>query len=138
MKVEPALVKIKMILLAGEPCLNIHQWGPICLHVANCNLAPIEWKVFFLLHLQYFFDRYNASRMLQVSYKEFVRIIQRRREPVLPTLKSQNYWHYTPEIKRPRAFRLWPLLSLTNLIFFFVFHFQPFFEFIVLKGPNGS
>ena len=38
--------------------------------------------------------------------------------------------------KRPRAFRLWPLLSLTNLIFFF--HFQPFFEFIVHKGPNGS
>ena len=25
------------------------------------------------------------------------------------------------DIKRPRAFRLWPLLSLTNLIFFFIF-----------------
>ena len=81
-----AQMKIMIILLASEPCLNIHQWGPIGLHVASCNLVPIEWKVFVLLRLQYFFYRYNASRMLQVSYKEFVRIIQRRRKSVLPTL----------------------------------------------------
>ena len=29
-------------------------------------------------------------------------------------------------------------LALQILFFFLLFHFQPFFEFIVLKVPNGS